>query len=327
MAHATTQVNRALARQIAVLLRAVGEGLARARRGDERAVHATRVGARRLREAVAIAGQTVSGGDAARAGRELRRMRRALGPVREADVMRNVLEAEQARHAWSPLAVATLRQTLDAERKKRVRRSSRVLRSVRVVRLRQRLRTLTRDLETRPDDHLAREAVTIRARRRAVELARALMRVGTLYSPPRLHAVRLAAKKLRYVLELADETTVWDASGQVAQLREMQDALGHLNDNEMLLAEARAAASRLAGEAVEAEAIRDVALGLEVETRRLHAGLVQDLPALASLASDVSAVATASLAGRRRMLRMGADPRARSAAAGRSTVGRRRGRA
>ena len=60
-----------------------------------------------------------------------------------------------------------------------------------------------------------------------------------MYAPERLHRVRLATKKLRYVLELTDEIGVAATRRLVAELRRMQDRLGVLHDLEVVVRQAR----------------------------------------------------------------------------------------
>ena len=53
--------------------------------------------------------------------------------------------------------------------------------------------------------------------------------------PNRLHAVRVAAKKLRYSAELAGKGGLWQCEDAVADLKRTQETLGRLHDAEVLL--------------------------------------------------------------------------------------------
>ena len=57
-----------------------------AQAGDMRSVHQARVATRRLREALPVLRVSVDGDEITRVRRQVRRMTRALGPVRELDV-------------------------------------------------------------------------------------------------------------------------------------------------------------------------------------------------------------------------------------------------
>ena len=72
--------------------------------------------------------------------------------------------------------------------------------------------------------------------RRAARLREAVEAAGAVYVPEHLHHVRIAVKKLRYSVELADETTGKRIAADVAALKAAQDLLGQLHDLEVLLA-------------------------------------------------------------------------------------------
>ena len=63
-----------------------------------------------------------------------------------------------------------------------------------------------------------------------MRLLRALDAAGTLYAPERLHAVRIAAKKLRYGLELRATPRGLPVGSFAAALKRVQDVLGRLHD-------------------------------------------------------------------------------------------------
>ena len=55
-----------------------------------------------------------------------------------------------------------------------------------------------------------------------------------MYAPERLHAVRIAAKKLRYGLELAADSGLKQAAPHVRTIKRAQDMLGKLHDLQVL---------------------------------------------------------------------------------------------
>ncbi|MEO8070453.1 MAG: CHAD domain-containing protein, partial [Acidobacteriota bacterium] len=69
--------------------------------GHVGAVHRSRVASRRLREVLAVMLAIAPGKPADRARREMRRVTRALGPVREIDVALEALDELGAHHAWT----------------------------------------------------------------------------------------------------------------------------------------------------------------------------------------------------------------------------------
>jgi CHAD domain-containing protein len=60
-----------------------------------------------------------------------------------------------------------------------------------------------------------------------------------LFDPARLHAVRIAAKKLRYTLEMAGEARAATTASLVRTLKRLQEQLGRLHDLQVLLLFAR----------------------------------------------------------------------------------------
>ena len=57
---------------------------------------------------------------------------------------------------------------------------------------------------------------------------------GQMYAPEQLHQVRIAAKKLRYAMELAFDAGVKSASAPVRAVKRAQDTLGRLHDLQVL---------------------------------------------------------------------------------------------
>ena len=73
-----------------------------------------------------------------------------------------------------------------------------------------------------------------------------MRRTGALYDSERLHAVRVATKKLRYALEVERELMKSRATVRINRLKDMQDALGQIHDYEILLARTREVQARVA---------------------------------------------------------------------------------
>ena len=115
------------------------------------------------------------------------------------------------------------------------------------------------------------EALTRRAAR---VTPRRIARCGTLYEPERLHALRIALKKLRYVIELADATTGLSLVEVAAELKHQQRRSGRLHDRQILLAEVRALEATDSRVAPGAALVAEL---LECDCRRWHGGLVQSL--------------------------------------------------
>src|SRR4030095_4892512 len=86
-----------------------------------------------------------------------------------------------------------------------------------------------------------------------------------------LHQVRIAVKKLRYVLEIARDLSRSRASARLRTLRSVQGLLGRMHDLEMLIMRIRAlqGSDRAPTLKVSAELDR-IVRRLEIECRQLH---------------------------------------------------------
>src|SRR2546422_281093 len=66
-------------------------------------------------------------------------------------------------------------------------------------------------------------------------LAETMAAAGAMYLPDRLHAVRIAVKKLRYAFEVSAEITGRHAPLDLDHLRRTQALLGRLHDLQVLI--------------------------------------------------------------------------------------------
>jgi CHAD domain-containing protein len=211
---------------------ALTDHLEGARAGDVVGVHQARVASRRLREALPLTAGSAGAVGVRRARRMIRSLTRALGPVREMDVALGLLDDLQAAHPplSDPIEATRLRVTDERAARRDVmipalapEAAGAALEAVAAVRD----DVLTRDRPWR--GVLARRIVA-----RGRGLGAAIDQAGILYNPDALHAIRIAAKKLRYALELAIELRVARAARAVRTLRRMQDLLGEMHDYQVL---------------------------------------------------------------------------------------------
>jgi CHAD domain-containing protein len=240
-----------------------------AQAGDTRSVHQARVATRRLREALPVLRATVNRPALTRVQRQVRKMTRALGPVRELDVSLQHLDALANRELVSPRALSCVRNTLARERAVRRREMLSTITPGKLERLRQRLgRVSTGPQSPQPVETLAEahRQVSKRARR----LADAMTRAGGLYLPDRLHAVRVATKKLRYAMEIDRELRRSRSTARVTQLKRLQDLLGRMHDFEVLIERTRQVQAEHAGDD------RDLTLELDTLVRTLEAECRKD---------------------------------------------------
>jgi CHAD domain-containing protein len=224
----------------AVLRRCLGTDVARlvasdpvARLGeDPEGVHQARVASRRLRSHLATFGDVLREGPTVRLVRDLRWLGRALGVVRDLDVLRGRLASSVK--AIDPLAreggLALLARA-DGERRSAITSLDEVLGSPRYrVLLEQLAGTVAAPPFRRsaglPADQFLTEA--IESRYRTLRAA-----IDALPAAPRdveLHAVRILAKPTRYAAE-AGVAVLGSRCGRLAKrVTELCDNLGDLND-------------------------------------------------------------------------------------------------
>ena len=277
MRHRTTSFAEALAAVITRQRQVLAANWTRAAGGDGRAIHRARVASRRLREALALAAAAGAGDEAERARRAARRVTRACGPVREMDVALAELDRIAGRRGWPGGATAAIRRWLERTRTDRRREMRRQIEAVG----RGALRTRT----DRAADAVAAQAVTADVPRAiAGYLARRADRViehaalcGTLYSVDRLHALRIAAKKLRYTLETIQGLAGASTAPAILLLKGAQQRLGRLHDVQVLMGAIQSAAMDEKEPSDTWSAILD---DLERECRERHAEIVQHLQPL-----------------------------------------------
>ena len=274
--------------------------------GDDTGVHQARVASRRLREGLPVLAAGLKRGK--KAERKVRRVTEALGTVREMDVTVQVLD-ELARRPKIPRdAVEDVRGHVLAERERRRVTMLERLRDLDTAKLTRRLEEVALDLTLATDGQPWRETLSARLGRRAKRFAAAIHQVGQIYAPDRLHAVRIATKKLRYVLELAADARVPGTRPLVATLKRAQETLGRLNDLHVI--QGHVAAVQLnppERHGATARGLETIARSLEEECRHLHARFIKHVPALLELAEHCRSTIAPQIAvpaGRRPPLKM-----------------------
>lgn len=264
------------------LVAARGEALARALVAggfaDPEAVHDLRVASRRLRETLATFRDAAPRKLVQRAVASAKEVTRAFGTTRNADVGAALLrEIADESPAAAPAALSLAGHL--ASRAGRLRRKAEAaFAGGEAETLRRRVGRVVAALERgagapagaeRPVGDLAREALA----RRVARLYRREPAWGDPGAVRALHATRIAAKRLRYAVEIFEPLFVSGYADQLGRLKKIQDELGAHHDVVLLLDEASdweasdmpamAGADRIAWRALEAR--------LLAERRRRHA--------------------------------------------------------
>ena len=262
---------------------ALGRALPAAKAGDSTSLHQARVATRRLREALPIIG---SGAKAAKLARSVRRLTRALGPVRELDVELMILDELEKSAEVPAAAIDRLRASIIDERLHLQADVRERLDDFDIDKLRKRAVSVARK---HVDDKRSREAqgagpARERVARRARRLAAAIDNAAGLYLPDRLHEVRIAVKKVRYTLELTPRAGSKRTATQIRRLKNTQDLLGRMHDLEVLIARTRGIQSSPGASTLKVSSDLDrLVRRLETECRQLHGHYMAARPALVSL--------------------------------------------
>ena len=259
-----------------------------AQSGDESSVHQARVASRRLRGALPMLGASADAHALDRVDRRVRRITRALGPVRELDVVLLLLAEFEERGAASTMAIGLVRDAVVAERRQRRTEMLAEITPSRLEKLRKRLVDVVA-----PESHNGSSANTVaeavaQSGKRAQRLRAAIERAGGIYLAERLHRVRIEAKKLRYTLEIQRELTRSRSRLHLNRLKTQQDLLGRMHDLESLIERTRAVQATLSARNRRGMAELDSLIRvLEDECREGHATYMHARPALLKLCDAV----------------------------------------
>ncbi len=266
------------------------EHLAGALSGDERAIHQARVATRRLREIVPLAVDTRSG-RGQRLARRLRKLTRALGPVRELDVAIGLLDT---RVAGRPApGVVAMRAHLTEGRKEAFTALTDAWDAARAARLLDRLGRLAADRRGSRRQAVAalpkrlRRGLSRRVLDRARVLGVAVAAAGAILIVARVHEVRIATKRLRYALELAGELRLVRTAALVAGLRTVQDILGELHDLDVLRGRCARVRREVPPDSIVARELEAIAASIDADVRLLHARYLRTARGLVRLTDRV----------------------------------------
>jgi CHAD domain-containing protein len=121
---------------------------------------------------------------------------------------------------------------------------------------------------------------------RARTLTNALHHATGVYFPNRAHKVRVAAKRLRYSVEIAESTGALPSTQRTRDLRKAQDELGEIHDRQVLLDELeRDEGSWPVG--VEPQHVETIRVLLDTECRDFHARHLKRRERLFAVAAEI----------------------------------------
>src|SRR5215203_2871473 len=201
-------------------------------KADVGGIHHTRVASRRLREVLPIL--QLDGDLSAKLRRRLRKVTRRLGPPRELDVVLQLIDELGRSRRYSARALKLVKdEVMQARRKVSTELKSKDI-GAGLKRVARKLGRVSDELQGIPDTAVQlramRWAIDARILRRAGALTTSMAEAGQVYLAERLHAVRIAIKKLRYGIELSVEAAGEQDSTDLRILKRGQELLGRMHD-------------------------------------------------------------------------------------------------
>jgi CHAD domain-containing protein len=261
--------------------RALRRQLAAAIAGKDVGVHQARVASRRLREALPVLTEGLAHSKSGKAQRKIRRLTQALGTVRELDVTLHVIDELAERPSVPRAALAEVRALVIEDRERRRKVMLHRLGSVDGGKLAARLGAVREALLHPTPGHNWRAALALRVATRARRLDKAIEEAGQIYGPEALHQVRICAKKLRYALEIADESGAAPCVETLRVIKRVQETLGRLHDLQIVQHHVAAVGAAPRGRRTTPDAgLAVLSRLIEDECRHLHGRYVGQLPQL-----------------------------------------------
>ena len=299
-------LKRPLERRVRALLR----HLRPTTEGAVEPLHQCRVATRRLRELLPLCDAELGVRIASRARKRVRQLGGALGAVRELDVALGLVDEVERAGRAQPAAADRLRQRVREERERQRERMRARLKPAWLRKVARDVAEVLKAIGMRDATDAWALVLAERLRERADRLRDAVAEAGPMYVSERVHEVRIAAKKLRYGLELASETGEADTADAVARLKEIQDSLGRLHDIEILQELLRSIDLLAHRDEPWAAALAALDRDLTEECRRLHGVFVAGQAGLVDVARIARRVASqmssdhGGRTGRSRVLKM-----------------------
>jgi CHAD domain-containing protein len=227
--------------------------------GEEQAIHDARVATRRIRAVIPLVDGWPRQGDRDDLRATFKALGRKLGRARDVDVRLTLLAGLEE---CVPAAAPSVAVISTAERARRVKRTKAVIRALDRLGLR----------DAPPDPRCWsngswRQRIVDDLRSRARAAAAAIDRAAGVYFRGRLHRTRIALKKFRYTVEIADAAGLGRFAEPIEVLKKAQAILGDVHDREMMTALLERYAEDDAVRGRDVTIARDL---LEAQARALH---------------------------------------------------------
>ncbi len=198
---------------------------------DPEAVHRMRVASRRLRSALEVFGGCFPPRSVRQWNRQMRSLRRALGAARDTDVRIEFLDSllqtveDPGVRPGIERLILRQRQLRDEEQRHVLRALERLRSSGVTAEMKQALRAMGSEQSPRARSEAARSILP--------RLDALLALEPCVHRPGQTaehHSMRIAAKRLRYTVEIFEPLFADRLTGAIAALRTLQDMLGEIHD-------------------------------------------------------------------------------------------------
>jgi CHAD domain-containing protein len=217
---------------------------------DPDAIHDMRVASRRLQQVLDLIFPAPLPREARRLRRKIRRCRRALGEVRNCDVLleyakrRLARRRSSGREAWSAVQ-QNIQERRNESFARAIRKLSKLNLAVFYMRTKAMLDRLGPKAGQAPTAQSLAHPNGVPLEPFPIRLAKALIEVWSEFekqvaashrepTTASIHAARISAKRLRYLLEVVSQFGMPGGSQALAWLRKMQQHLGDWHDMEVL---------------------------------------------------------------------------------------------
>jgi len=200
------------------------------RNGDADSIHDARVATRRIRAVLSVtSGRSQVPDEAVES--QMHRLGRVLGRARDLDVIVDLIEGHGSEAASA--AEAALSHDIHLERSDARRQLIKCLEDMPLRALIPGKMGLRRWWPAKGDSGTK---LRQRLREQSKTLTDAIAHAtGGVYFPNRVHDVRIHAKRLRYLAEIASNVGAWQMQSEIKTLARVQSLLGDVHDREVLM--------------------------------------------------------------------------------------------
>ncbi|HWW88248.1 MAG TPA: CHAD domain-containing protein, partial [Vicinamibacterales bacterium] len=229
--------------------------------------------------------------------RRLRRVTQRFGTVRELDVLLVLIDELHLSWPHHGDALARVAVVVAKDRDEARERLARQLPIGELRRLIGKLGRIAADLAKHEESGVKKAegrgwlwAIDARIVRRASQVRLTMHDAGSVYVPERLHAVRIAVKKLRYACELPAEIMAARTTAELRVLKRSQEVLGRMHDLQVLIDRVRQVQATLTPPNIAVwRGLDRLVSALDDDCRRLHARYMRSRPPLEAIVDRLSA--------------------------------------